>query len=79
MNTLEILSIFLAHLRGERRLSGKTVEAYQRDIAGFLGFLTKRAQLIFAAILPIKDRDQTGFHPRHLPAIYQPFAHFTAI
>ncbi len=32
--------MFLQHLRGERRLAGKTVEAYQRDIATFLGFLT---------------------------------------
>lgn len=40
MNALEALNIFLAHLSGERRLSEKTVEAYQRDISGFLGFLT---------------------------------------
>lgn len=35
----ESLAIFLAHLAGERRLSDKTVEAYQRDISAFLGFL----------------------------------------
>lgn len=40
MRALESLNIFLAHLRGERRLSEKTVEAYQRDISGFFGFLT---------------------------------------
>lgn len=40
MRALEALNIFLAHLQGERRLSDKTVEAYQMDIAGFLGFLT---------------------------------------
>lgn len=35
----ETLSIFLSHLSGERRLSDKTVEAYQRDISAFLGFM----------------------------------------
>jgi integrase/recombinase XerC len=34
------LSVFLEHLRGERRLADKTIEAYQRDISSFLGFLT---------------------------------------
>lgn len=33
------LEIFLAHLGGERRLAGKTVEAYQRDLAAFFGFM----------------------------------------
>ncbi len=32
---------FLAWLAGERRASPLTVEAYARDIAGFLGFLTR--------------------------------------
>jgi len=36
----EVLSLFLDHLSGERRLAVKTVEAYQRDISSFLGFLT---------------------------------------
>jgi len=40
MRALESLNIFLAHLHGERRLSEKTVEAYQRDISGFLEFLS---------------------------------------
>jgi len=35
----EALALFLSHLTGERRLSDKTVEAYQRDISSFLGFL----------------------------------------
>lgn len=34
----EVLAVFLEHLSGERRLSVKTVEAYQRDISAFLGF-----------------------------------------
>lgn len=37
----EALRLFLAHLSGERRLADKTVEAYQRDIAGFLGFMSE--------------------------------------
>ncbi len=36
----EASSLFFAHLAGERRLSEKTVESYQRDLASFLGFLT---------------------------------------
>lgn len=35
----ETLAIFLSHLSGERRLADKTVEAYQRDISAFLGFM----------------------------------------
>jgi len=34
-----VLAKFCAHLRGERRLADKTVEAYQRDISTFLGFI----------------------------------------
>lgn len=36
----EALTVFLSHLSGERRLADKTVEAYQRDISAFFGFLT---------------------------------------
>jgi len=36
----EILALFLEHLAGERRLSDKTVEAYQRDLSAFLGFIS---------------------------------------
>ena len=31
---------WLAHLSAERRMSGKTVEAYARDVGQFLGFMT---------------------------------------
>ncbi len=37
----EALSAFTDWLRAERRASAKTVDAYQRDIANFLGFLTR--------------------------------------
>ena len=40
----EVLAIFLAHLSGERRLSDKTVEDYQRDISAFLGFTANYQQ-----------------------------------
>jgi integrase/recombinase XerC len=36
------LERFLRHLAAERRASPKTVEAYGRDVAQFLGFLTSR-------------------------------------
>ncbi len=36
----ESLDAFLTHLAGERRLSEKTVDAYQRDLAGFLSFIS---------------------------------------
>ena len=36
-----LLATFLAHLAGERRLADKTVEAYGRDISGFLTFQTE--------------------------------------
>jgi integrase/recombinase XerC len=41
----EVLATFLAHLSGERRLSDKTVDAYQRDIAAFLGFTADYQQV----------------------------------
>ena len=37
----EALLVFLDHLSGERRLSGKTTESYQRDISAFLAFLSR--------------------------------------
>lgn len=39
MPAQKALQLFLAHLAGERRLSDKTVSAYQRDITSFIGFL----------------------------------------
>ncbi len=35
----EALARFTAYMQGERRLSPRTVEAYQRDLAAFFGFL----------------------------------------
>lgn len=36
----DAIGAFLQHLAGERRLSDKTVESYQRDLSAFTGFLT---------------------------------------
>jgi len=41
MSPDNVLANFCAHLSGERRLADKTVEAYQRDISAFLGFITE--------------------------------------
>jgi integrase/recombinase XerC len=35
-----LLALWTAHLREERRFSDNSVEAYERDVAAFLGFLT---------------------------------------
>ncbi|MEO0465355.1 MAG: tyrosine recombinase XerC [Pseudomonadota bacterium] len=37
---MPILAAFLDHARHQRRLADNTIEAYQSDLAGFLGFLT---------------------------------------
>lgn len=37
---MDLLPAFLAHIRDERRMADKTVEAYGSDLAGFFGFLT---------------------------------------
>ena len=39
MPITQALSLYLDHLRGERRLAAKTVEAYERDLSSFFGFL----------------------------------------
>ena len=36
---METLAAFTSYLQNERRMAAKTVEAYQSDLAGFLGFL----------------------------------------
>ena len=55
----ECLSIFLAHLAGERRLAEKTVEAYQRDIGDFLLFTVEHtgqtASLQSLSVLTVSD------------------------
>ena len=55
----ETLAIFLSHLSGERRLSDKTIEAYQRDISAFLGFMATHLDeaLHLARLADLKPMD----------------------
>ncbi|MEP3889424.1 MAG: tyrosine recombinase XerC [Hellea sp.] len=55
----ETLAIFLSHLSGERRLADKTVEAYQRDISAFLGFMASHLDeaLHLAKLADLKPMD----------------------
>ncbi len=40
MSALALLQEWTAHIRDERRFAAHSVEAYERDVAAFLGFLT---------------------------------------
>lgn len=69
MEPAQALTLFCTHLRSERRLSDKTVEAYQRDIATFLGFMSehlgKVLRLSNLATLNIRDfRSYMAFRRR---------------
>src|SRR5256885_7042736 len=54
---------WLAHLAAERRMSPKTVEAYERDARQFLSFLTAHigAQVSLKALAAIEPRDVRAF------------------
>jgi integrase/recombinase XerC len=54
---------WLAHLGAERRMSPKTVEAYERDVRQFLAFLTGHggAQVTLQALAAIEPRDVRAF------------------
>ena len=54
---------WLSHLSAERRMSSKTVEAYERDVRQFLGFLTEHAgELVtLESLAAIKPRDVRAF------------------
>ena len=73
----DALTAFLQHLTGERRLSLKTVDAYQRDISGFIAFLTahlgETVSLQTLSVVGVRDfrsfmasRRQTGLAARSL-------------
>src|ERR1041385_4664508 len=54
---------WLSHLGAERRMSGKTVEAYERDVRQFLSFLTEYTgeQVSLKALAAIEPRDVRAF------------------
>lgn len=54
---------WLAHLGAERRMSPKTVEAYERDVRQFLGFLTGHIgkPVSLKALAAIEPRDVRAF------------------
>ena len=54
---------WLSHLAAERRMSPKTVEAYERDVRQFLGFLTEHAgELVtLKSLAAIEPRDVRAF------------------
>ena len=54
---------WLSHLSAERRMSSKTVEAYERDVRQFLGFLTEHAgELVtLESLAAIEPRDVRAF------------------
>ncbi len=59
----EALAAFLDHLRGERRASPRTVEAYARDVSAFLGFLAEHAgeEPTLSALSALEARDLRAY------------------
>jgi len=54
ISAFDATALFLQHLAGERRLSDKTVESYQRDISAFTGFLSGHLDKI-VSLRDLKD------------------------
>src|SRR3954471_10307294 len=54
---------WLVHLGAERRMSPKTVEAYERDVRQFLTFLTQHGgeQVTLEALADLEPRDVRAF------------------
>src|SRR5437588_1541119 len=54
---------WLSHLRSERRLSPKTLEAYARDVRQFLGFLGEHwgAQVTLSRLAALEASDVRAF------------------
>jgi integrase/recombinase XerC len=62
MSAAVLLAQWLAHLREERRFAANSLDAYQRDVASFLGFLTEHLGG------EVKAGDLASLEPRDLRA-----------
>ncbi len=62
MHAIALLQDFIAHVRDERRFSPRSVEAYERDIAAFLGFLANHLET------EVSGEDLAALEPRDLRA-----------
>ena len=84
------LSTFLSHLSGERRLSPRTLDAYQRDLGGFGDFLLDHLGAApdlsdlatlsprdFRAFMAARRRD--GLSPRSLARALSAIRRFAAL
>ena len=62
-DTAAELRRWLTHLGAERRMSPKTVEAYQRDVVQFLGFLCGHLghRVTLAALASLAPQDIRAF------------------
>ncbi|MEE9380383.1 MAG: tyrosine recombinase XerC [Hyphomonadaceae bacterium] len=60
---MDLLPAFLVHIRDERRMATKTVEAYASDLRGFFGFLTGHLGRVpdAKALSKLKARDIRAF------------------
>ena len=60
---MDLLPAFLAHIRDERRMATKTVDAYGSDLRGFLGFLAEHLGHTpdMRALSKLKARDIRSF------------------
>lgn len=63
MTAEALLAEWIAHLRDERRFAPASVEAYQRDVAAFLGFLSHHlgGQPDIAALASLEPRDLRAY------------------
>lgn len=66
-----LLSQWIAHLRDERRFAANTLEAYERDVAAFLGFLSQHlgGEVSAADLTSLEPRDLRAYlaHRRQGP------------
>src|SRR5690606_31377597 len=63
MTAAALLAQWLAHLRDERRFAANSVEAYERDVAAFLDFLTGHlgAAATAADLAALEPRDLRAY------------------